>query len=305
MPPDDPNALPESLREDIQFGDLVVAQGLCSRERVDECLDLLKRLALQGIQPLPRLGGLLMQRGYLGQAADKRTVRINERLADGDAVTKIRVPAPGETDLPPEVRTALAEPRNIIGKYIRLKMLGAGGMGEVWKAWDRELRRWVALKFLQHENPQEMARFRLEAQAAAGLNHPGICSVYEVGKHEGRPFIAMQYLEGQTLLTFPRGDRRELIRIVRTVALAVQCAHEAGVIHRDLKPANIMVGPRGDVFVMDFGLAKSTSVDSSVSVSGSVVGTPAYMSPEQASPRRSRSPRRRSRRSWILPGRSP
>ncbi len=271
------------LDEDVKFGELAVAQGLCTREQVAECLELLRQLALQGTRPLPRLGGLLMQKGYLGNAGDGRTLMIQDKPSS--TVREAGTPKearPAGSDTPAEAESALADSRNLIGKYVRARLLGVGGMGEVWKAWDRELKRWVALKFLKHDDPREQARFRIEAQAAAALNHPNICAIYEVGRHESRPFIAMQYLEGLTLAAHPRGDRPALVRIFQKVALAIQRAHETGVIHRDLKPANIMVDGRGDVFVMDFGLAKATHVDSSVSVSGSVVGTPAYMSPEQA-----------------------
>jgi tetratricopeptide (TPR) repeat protein len=185
----------------------------------------------------------------------------------------------------------------VVGKYVKVARLGMGGMGEVWRAWDRELRRWVALKFLRGQNPEELTRFLREAQTAAKLSHPNIAAVYDVGEHDGRPHIAMQLIEGQTLATFPRDDRRLLVQLVRDAARALQHAHDLGVIHRDVKPQNLMVEgrpgelsessrrARGDglrVFVMDFGLAKQTEVGSALSVSGSVLGTPNYMSPEQA-----------------------
>jgi tetratricopeptide (TPR) repeat protein len=268
----------DPLDEDVQFGKLAVAQGLCSRAQAEECLELLRKLHAQGMRPLPRLAGLLLQKGYLGKSETSRTVAL-----DAPAPLPGRDAARTEiVEGPLNVRAALEKPENLVGKYVRVHLLGVGGMGEVWKAWDRELRRWVALKFLKHSDPKDEARFRAEAQAAAGLQHPNICAVHEVGRHEGRPFIALQYVEGTTLQAVRRGDRMALVRIFRDVALAVQRAHEAGIVHRDLKPANVMVDGRGGVVVMDFGLAKSTAVDSSVSVSGSVVGTPAYMSPEQA-----------------------
>jgi serine/threonine-protein kinase len=274
---------PDLPPEDLKFGELAVAQGLCTAEQVAECVELLRQLARKGTRPLPRLGGLLLQRGYLGQAESGRTLMIQDKPSSSvREAAGPEAPRAAEADTPPEAEAALSDSRNIVGKYVRVRLLGVGGMGEVWKAWDRELKRWVALKFLKHDDAREQARFRIEAQAAAALNHPNICAIYEVGRHEGRPYIAMQYLEGMTLGAHPRGDRPALVRIFQRVALAIQRAHEAGVIHRDLKPANIMVDARGDVFVMDFGLAKATHVDSSVSVSGSVVGTPAYMSPEQA-----------------------
>ena len=187
-----------------------------------------------------------------------------------------------------------------IGKFIRAELLGRGGCGDVFKAWDTELNRWVALKFIRSDDEAESARLRREAQTAARLNHPNICAIYEVAVHENRPFIAMQYIDGPTLVH--GGEPRRTVRFIRDAALAVHHAHLQGVIHRDLKPSNLMVeepvdesgrrtsgssanhpAPRAPrVYVMDFGLAKQLSVASSLSVSGLMVGTPAYMPPEQA-----------------------
>ena len=170
---------------------------------------------------------------------------------------------------------------SIVGKFRVEVFLGRGGGGDVWRAWDTELKRFVALKFLKGSDEEELARFRREAQTAAQLNHPNIAAVYEA--HER--YIAMQLIEGQTLQAHPRTDVRSLAEIVRQAAVAVQAAHERGVIHRDLKPANLMVTGRAEaphVYVMDFGLAKSTEIGSEISMSGVVMGTPAYMPPEQA-----------------------
>ncbi len=168
------------------------------------------------------------------------------------------------------------------GPYVLVSLLGKGGFGEVWKAWDTALSRWVALKLLRHDDPDEVKRFLREAQTSASLVHPNIAAIYAVGQHEGRPFIAMQLIDGQTLQTVPRTDKREMARVVKDAARAVAYAHGKGVVHRDLKPANMMVDRDGRVFVMDFGLAKQVNVKNSLSVSGMMVGTPAYMSPEQA-----------------------
>jgi predicted Ser/Thr protein kinase len=191
--------------------------------------------------------------------------------------------ASGSAPLPPEAAASSSR----VGKYLLTRKLGAGGMGEVWKAYDPELQRWIAIKFLKSDDPAELARFKREAQAAARLAHPGICAVYDTGDHAGRPFIAMQFLDGQTLVTFPRHDRRALVEIVRDAALALHAAHAAGVIHRDVKPGNIMVADPTDttnsrrrVVVLDFGLARQTST--ALSLSGAVLGTPGYMPPEQA-----------------------
>jgi len=178
-----------------------------------------------------------------------------------------------EPDLAPDA------PR--FGKYVVASKLGVGGMGVVWKAWDPALQRWVALKQLHQENPEEVARFQREAQTAARLSHPNIAAVYDVGVHGGQHYIAMQLIDGRTLASAPRGDLRRTVRLVRDAALALHYAHEQGVVHRDVKPANIMV-ESDRVYVMDFGLAKQQSVHSSLSATGLMFGTPAYMSPEQA-----------------------
>ncbi len=157
-------------------------------------------------------------------------------------------------------------------------------MGEVWLAWDTELGRWAALKFLKDgdaSTTDDLARFKREAQMAAKLSHPHIASVYEVGESAGRHFIAMQYVEGQTLRSHPRDDVRQLVSLLRDAARAIQAAHDRGVIHRDLKPDNLMVQGK-HIFVMDFGLARATHGASRLSVSGLMVGTPSYMPPEQA-----------------------
>ncbi|MCE9582437.1 MAG: serine/threonine protein kinase, partial [Planctomycetes bacterium] len=191
--------------------------------------------------------------------------------------------------LPPEIATATATAR--FGKFVRLKKLGQGGMGEVWQAWDVPLGRWVALKFLTGGDETEIARFTQEAHVAGKLAHPNITAVYEVGEAQGRHFIAMQFIDGTTAAKLPRGDRRMLVRVIRDAARAVGEAHRAGVIHRDIKPDNLLVrGARGGagaaddfhVFVTDFGLARRTEGASGLSLSGAIIGTPSFMPPEQA-----------------------
>ncbi len=186
--------------------------------------------------------------------------------------------------VPPEVIEALATKENHFGKYVRVLPLGSGGMGEVWKAWDTDLGRWVALKFLKTERSEDFLRFRREAQTAGKVDHPHIAAIYDVSEKSGTPYIVMQYIEGETLTVFPRDDIRELVRLMRDVTWAVQAAHEMGIIHRDLKPSNVMVTQKEttNAYVLDFGLAKELSVDTSISQSGLILGTPAYMSPEQA-----------------------
>ncbi len=124
----------------------------------------------------------------------------------------------------------------IAGKFVCHEKLGDGGMGEVWKAWDRAFDRWVAIKFLKGTDEHELARFRREAQMAGRLSHPNIAAVHEVGVDEGRHYIALQYVDGRTLAQFARRDRRLVARLLRDAARAVAYAHAQGVIHRDLNP---------------------------------------------------------------------
>ncbi len=171
------------------------------------------------------------------------------------------------------------------GRYRLDLLLGRGGFGEVWKAWDPSLSRFVALKLLRTDDPSDLPRFRREATLAASLSHSNIASVFEAGDLDTpdgrRPYIAMQFIDGQPLSKWS-GDDRTAARILRDAARAVHYAHEQGILHRDLKPANLMLDATGQLYTMDFGLAKQLAVDSSLSASGLAIGTPSYMSPEQA-----------------------
>ncbi len=189
-----------------------------------------------------------------------------------------------------------------VSHYKVLKELGGGGMGIVYEAQDLRLGRRVALKFLpedQWKSRSRMERFMQEARAASSLNHPNICIVHDVGDFEGRYFIVMELLEGETLrhlIKQKQLTREEIIQYGVQIADALDCAHSQGIIHRDIKPANIFVSPRGQVKVLDFGLAKFTSRNRSdmkssnvatesgadLTSPGEFVGTVSYMSPEQA-----------------------
>ncbi len=176
-----------------------------------------------------------------------------------------------------------------ISHYKILEKLGEGGMGEVWKAEDVSLNRTVALKFLSTDTLDDEVRARLvrEAQAAASLNHSNICTVYEIGKDRGRPFIAMEVVDGQNVRE-KVGERplplNEALEIAIQAARGIREAHEHGIVHRDIKSANLMVTRKGQVKVMDFGLAQ-VGGKSELTKSGTTIGTPSYMSPEQAQAR--------------------
>lgn len=174
------------------------------------------------------------------------------------------------------------------GDYELISEIARGGMGVVYKARHTKLNRVVALKMIlggRFSSADDIQRFQMEAAAAARLDHSGIVSVYDIGEHEGQAYFAMKYVEGGSLgdhMDALRGNPGEAARLLVAVARSVHHGHVRGILHRDLKPANILIADDGEPLVTDYGLAKSTGDESNITKTGAVVGTPSYMSPEQA-----------------------
>lgn len=222
--------------------------------------------------------------------ADKaRETRVRPEESDSQEPVGEIEPEPGTTSvlvLPAE----FASGKQAFGRYHIEKLLGEGAMGAVYLAHDNELGRKVALKVPKFtpDNADRLGkRFRREAQAAAKLHHRNICPVYDVGRIDGVDYLTMAYIDGKPLSAYVRPEKplaqRQIALVIRKLAMALQAAHDAGVVHRDLKPSNVIIDREGEPVVMDFGLAGRVDVsrDSRLTKSGTILGTPAYMSPEQ------------------------
>src|ERR1700678_1036270 len=265
------------------------------------------------VETVARRGYRLIMPGGSSQSSSDGAIGIPPLAAESDAGTAVE----------PEVRSASLTPGKAVSHYRVLNVIGGGGMGVVYRAEDLKLGRLVALKFLPEEvcsDPVALGRFEREARTASSLNHPNICTIYEVEEHEERPFIAMEYLEGETLrdviaqanVASPLDKARkpgvsveEILDIAIQITDGLEAAHQKGIIHRDIKPANIFLTRQRQVKILDFGLAKlitetketqsdrlppkdgraqsapEVEPEAGLTRVGASIGTAGYMSPEQ------------------------
>jgi serine/threonine-protein kinase len=212
--------------------------------------------------------------GGAAELADGRGMEVFQATLDaGDATAR---------DTPPH------RPKGLFAGYELLELIGRGGMGVVYRARQMQPRRIVAIKMIRagrFASPADVRRFHAEAEAAANLGHEGIVPIYEVGEQNGEHFFSMRYIEGQSLARYIKTRTlswREIVGLFKTLCEAIAEAHEKGIIHRDLKPSNVLIDRTGRPWVTDFGLVKHLHGDSSLTSAGDVMGTPGYMSPEQA-----------------------
>ncbi len=324
--------LGDSEMEDALLGQLLIKQGLVTERQIYESLRLQAERAGETGKEIS-LGEILVEKNYLAsdlietaQIMQKRellvcascgaqystlgseTARKYSCKKCGSILEREeRYFRPGETsgvvriDLPDDAVPFANDPSHLLdgGKYVLIEQVGRGGSGVVWKAWQTDVRRYVAIKILVGAlwRETDLRRFYREAELAAQLSHSNISSIYEVGREGETHFISMEFIQGESLAqllsssgTATRSQTRRRVvgvrrwvELIRDVALATDYAHSKGIIHRDLKPGNIMVSKEGHrAYVMDFGLAKPVRSEENVTHSDAIVGTPAYMSPEQA-----------------------
>jgi tetratricopeptide (TPR) repeat protein/predicted Ser/Thr protein kinase len=307
-------------KDDFLFGQILIKQGIATSDEVNQALRAQAEAAERGEMPVPRLGQILLDMGVSDENTIQKTLRIQyktlyecpgcvlkynlvntspEKQYRCKKCGSILVPkAPGtgvkadesayglklevSPDVPDEVAQAEKDPQNHFDKYILVREIGRGGMGTVYRAYQKDLKRFVALKLLRGGDPETISRFTREAQTAGRLKHPNIVSVYEIGRFNNVPFLTMEFIDGHPLDELDDLPLKRSCQVLRDVAMAIHYAHQKGVIHRDLKPQNILIDRDGRAYVTDFGLAREVAGGKDLTLEGIVVGTPAYMSPEQA-----------------------
>lgn len=287
-------------RKDSFIGQILVDADLVAPAHVEAALQEQAERWRGGEAPLPRLGEILVQKGYAAPEDIEQALVLQKAttascaacarecsLAEGDTCPACggRLQArPDSTVIPAAVAPKPAPKAStdpaVIGRYKVVGVLGKGATGVVYDALDGELNRRIALKVLRADSPKTVDHLLREGRAAAKLVHPDIATVYEAGTADGRHYLAMQKIDGPTYAEAVRArslNLRQKVRLLRDVALALQHAHEHGVLHRDLKPGNILLDRRGRPVVVDFGLAVMGD-----DRAPGILGTPQYMSPEQA-----------------------
>ena len=251
---------------------------------LEECVRCQQTLEKLIAVPLPFAANSTVSQPSPGEADSEFLHHLEKR-----PVGRISYDSQRTADIPEQGPEKTPE----IAGYEILEVLGQGGMGVVYKAWHKELQRYVALKMVLaggRARPEDFVRFRIEAQAAARLQHPNIVQVHEVGEQDGLPFLALEFVDGVSLAQKLNGaslSDRAAAELVQTLANAMHHAHQRGIIHRDLKPANVLLQDSGGPSsscpkIADFGLAKLMSGGSDQTRFGAILGTPSYMAPEQA-----------------------
>ena len=277
------NSIEERLSSDAEERLAVLLEDLTTGP-VDQAHVRLEKLCLQNTDLAGQLRELFATVSVTDAVAMESTIIMSDDRGGELAVEQQSMRpfigngfVPGVSSLPAQ-----------FGEYELLEEIGRGGMGIVYRAIQKSLQRVVAVKMLLRRDlasQADLTRFRSEAEAAAQLDHPGIVSIFEVGEYKGHPFYSMRYIEGTTLakrLEAGPIPPREGAQILLRVAEAVQAAHVRGVLHRDLKPSNILIDLAGKPHVSDFGLAKRLEGNQTMTHTGAILGTPCYMSPEQA-----------------------
>jgi tRNA A-37 threonylcarbamoyl transferase component Bud32 len=277
------NSIEEELSSDAEERLAVLLEDLTTGP-VDQAHVRLEKLCLQNTDLAGQLRELFATVSVTDAVAMESTIIMSDDRGGASAVEQQGIRpfigngfVPGVSSLPAQ-----------FGEYELLEEIGRGGMGIVYRAVQKSLQRVVAVKMLLRRDlasQADLTRFRSEAEAAAQLDHPGIVSIFEVGEYKGHPFYSMRYIEGTTLakrLEAGPIPPREGAQILLRVAEAVQAAHVRGVLHRDLKPSNILIDLAGKPHVSDFGLAKRLEGNQTMTHTGAILGTPCYMSPEQA-----------------------
>lgn len=275
----------------VKFGEFLVQMGVVSEEQIKDALRIQSKAIIMAC-PACKKDFDVLDYDPTGRYACTNTV---DGLPCGEQLVKMDSTAIIVHDttqsFPADVREASAKADKHFGKYVLLKLIGSGGMGQVYKAYDSVLGRYVAIKIMAlAENDEFVNRFLREANTAAGLKHPNIVTIYEAGVINERYFIAMEFVDGTTI------DKAKLpipktLELFGSICDALEYAHKQGIVHRDIKPSNIMVSLDFKPFLLDFGLARQIEGKGGITASGDILGTPHYMSPEQADGSKSLDPR--------------